>query len=352
MKRFLLGIGLLGVAAFLGGCPIYPSQGNEYRVCQGSGCYSCPDQSYSGACIPWQCSQDSDCDSGYVCSTQDQCIPAPPDSSDAGDCSINGCPVGYVCELANGVAECVSLSTPSGDAGVDAPTSADAAADAPAKPITCNGDGDCTAAAGSRCVDGVCTLAVGLCSDGTQCKAAGAACVEGICEARCNASTPCPAGYGCDFTLGVCDLNPGACTGSGTSTCPGGATCVEGHCVAPCSSTAEGGAACVEGQVCVNGGCIPDQAASFACSNDGDQGALANDCQPGFTCLHHSCYLACELDASASCAGAKTGSSCRDVKIETGTYAVCAPNGMLGGQCDPAQGTTCSSGVCVDGFCR
>ena len=51
MKRLLLGMGILGAAAFLGGCPIYPSQSNEYRVCQGSGCYSCPDTSYSGACI-------------------------------------------------------------------------------------------------------------------------------------------------------------------------------------------------------------------------------------------------------------------------------------------------------------
>ncbi|MGH7294094.1 MAG: hypothetical protein ACRELB_04135, partial [Polyangiaceae bacterium] len=110
MKRLLLGVGLLGAAAFLFGCPIYPSQSNEYRVCQGGSCYSCPGTSYSGSCIDWYCSTDGDCDYGYVCSDQGQCIPAAP-VLDAGgsDCSVSGCPDGYVCKLANGVAQCVSL---------------------------------------------------------------------------------------------------------------------------------------------------------------------------------------------------------------------------------------------------
>ena len=295
MKRLLLGIGLLGVAAVLGGCPIYSSQGNEYRVCQGSGCYSCPDPSYSGACINWQCSQDSDCDSGYVCSDQNQCIPAPPTSAaDAGDCSVAGCPQGYVCKLSNGVAQCVVLGGSGSDAGTDSSTStadASGSADGPAAAGPCNADSDCPAP-GARCLDGQCTSQIDLCSDGTQCNAQGSACVDGICEATCNTNTPCPSGYGCDFTLGVCDLNPGACSGSGTSTCQGGAVCVETHCVPPCASTAEGGAVCPAGQVCVNGGCIPDQGATFTCSNDGDQGQLANTCADGYTCLHHDCYAA------------------------------------------------------------
>lgn len=361
MKRLLLGIGLLGVAAFLGGCPIYPSQGSEYRVCQGSGCYSCPDPTYSGACINWQCSQDSDCDDGYVCSAEDQCVPAPPTSAaDAGDCSVNGCPQGYVCKLSNGVAQCVVLPGGGGDAGTDSSTGTGDASgdgngggDAPVTAGPCNADSDCTAP-GALCVDGQCTLPIDLCSDGTQCKAQGSACVDGICEARCDASTPCPSGYGCDFTLGVCNLNPGACTGSGTATCQGGALCVEGHCVPPCASTAEGGVACTAGQVCVNGGCIPDQGATFTCSNDGDQGQLANTCPDGETCLHHDCYTACELDGGSGCGSPSevTNSSCTDVTIETGTYAVCAPSGMMGSQCDPAQSKACSSGVCIDGTCH
>src|ERR1700734_1717846 len=114
MKRLLVGLAILSGAALLGGCPIYSNQGTEYRVCQAAGCYSCPDTSYSGACINWQCSQNSDCDDGYVCNDQAQCVTAPP-VLDAGDCSVSGCPGGYVCKLSNGEAQCVSL----GDGGVD-----------------------------------------------------------------------------------------------------------------------------------------------------------------------------------------------------------------------------------------
>ena len=361
MKRLLLGMGILGAAAFLGGCPIYPSQSNEYRVCQGSGCYSCPDTSYSGACITWQCSEDSDCDSGYVCSDQDQCVPAPPPAADAGDCSVNGCPDGYVCKLSNGVAQCVSMGGSGHDGGTDGPVSQGDGAttsDAGDGSVTsgpCNADSDCSGA-GALCVDGECTTQVGLCSDGTQCKAQGSSCVDGICEPTCSGSIPCPSGYGCDFTRGVCNLNPGPCTGSGTSSCQGGATCVEGHCVPPCESTGEGGPACAAGQVCVNGGCIPDQGATFACANDGDEGQLANTCATGYTCLHHDCYPSCDIEAGGGgCGGLSSagGSVCKDVTIETGSYAVCAPSSsMLGSDCDPAQGKACATGVCIDGTCR
>jgi hypothetical protein len=361
MKRLLLGASLLGAAAFLFGCPIYPSQSNEYRVCQGNGCYSCPDTSYSGSCIDWYCSTDSDCDSGYVCSATGQCVlgSSGPDSGSS-DCSVTGCPDGYVCKLAGGSAQCVSLGGSSPDGGTEGGSTVGEggaeggdAADAGNLNGPCNADADCSGA-GARCVDGTCTQRVNLCSDGTQCKAAGSSCVDGICEATCSASSPCPSGYGCDFTRGVCNLNPGACTGSGTATCQGGATCVEGHCAPPCASTAEGGAACAAGLVCVNGGCIPDQAAAFSCSNDGDEGQLANTCSSGSTCIHHDCYPSCDLEAGSACGlGTSVGpTTCKDVTIETGTYAVCAPSGMLGSDCDPAQGKGCSSGVCIDGSCR
>ena len=128
MKRLLLGLAMLGVAALLWGCPIY---GNENRVCQGGGCYSCPDTSYSGACINWSCQQDSDCDTGYLCDQgSGTCYQAsyPPDASgddsSAADCSTTGCPSGYVCKLSNGVAECVARG---GDAGVDSASPGEAA---------------------------------------------------------------------------------------------------------------------------------------------------------------------------------------------------------------------------------
>jgi hypothetical protein len=364
MKRLLLGIAVLGGAAFLGGCPIYPDQGNsEYRVCNGTSCYSCPDQTYSGACISWQCAADSDCDYGYSCSSQGQCVPIsppPPPTQDAGgDCSVNGCPDGYVCKLANGVAQCVLLGG-NGDGGSssggskDAGSSADGSDASDGSPLaSCNADSQC-GGHGAKCVDGVCRTQIGLCSDGSQCNAAGSVCVDGICEATCSATSPCPSGYGCDFTHGLCNLNPGACTGSGPSSCLGGATCVEGHCVPPCASTAEGGAACAAGQVCVNDGCIPDQAATFACANDGDEGQLSNTCPSGSTCIHHDCYVSCNADASAGCASSTSANTsvCKNVTIETGTYGVCGGATTLGSDCDPAQGKYCANGICVDGYCK
>jgi hypothetical protein len=367
MKRLLLGIAILGGAAVLGGCPIYPDQSNsEYRVCDSTGCYSCPDQTYSGACIGWQCSTDTDCPYGYSCNAQGQCVvssqpPPPPSSSGgSGDCSVNGCPDGFVCKLSNGVAQCVSLggggdagSGSSSGGGSDAGTSADGGSDASPIAGPCNADSQC-GGHGAKCVDGVCTVQVNLCSDGSQCNATGSACVDGMCEATCSSTSPCPSGFGCDFTHGVCNLNPGACTGSGTSTCQGGATCVEGHCVPPCASTAEGGAACAAGQVCVNGGCIPDQAATFACANDGDEGQLANSCPSGATCIHHDCYAACDPDAGTICGNAASVNPlvCKNVTIETGTYGVCAGASSLGSDCDPAQGKYCTTGVCIDGYCK
>ncbi len=288
------------------------------------------------------------------------------------DCSVTGCPDGYVCKLANGVAQCVSLGNPGGDAGTDSasPTEAstgdagsgdtstgDSASTADASDgavfgTSCNADGDCTSS-GARCVDGRCAAQVNLCSDGTQCNVSGSACVDGLCEARCSATQPCPSGYGCDFTRGVCNLNPGPCSGSGASSCQGGATCVEGHCVPPCSTGGEGGASCAAGQVCVNGGCIPDQAATFTCANDGDQGQLANSCADGFTCLHHDCYPTCSLDGGAAWQRDSISTlACTNVSIETGTYAVCAASGTLGSDCDPAQGKACATGVCINGSCQ
>jgi len=360
MKRLLLGIAMLGVAALLWGCPIY---GNENRVCQGSSCYSCPDTTYSGACINWSCSQNSDCDDGYVCD-QGTCTPGTSYTPDAGedtsDCSTTGCPTGYVCKLSNGEAECVSLGGSDAGTGSDsattneASTGSDAASggdgsDGAVTVAGCNADSDCSGN-GSLCVDGKCAAQVGLCSDGTQCNVAGSACVDGLCEARCSSTQPCPSGYGCDFTRGVCNLNPSPCSGSGASSCQGGATCVDGHCVPPCDATAEGGPNCAAGQVCINGGCIPDQGATFACANDGDQGQLSNTCPSSAICLHHDCYPACALDAASP--GCSSGTTCKDVTIETGIYAVCAASGTLGSDCDPAQGKACATGVCINGSCQ
>ena len=197
-----------------------------------------------------------------------------------------------------------------------------------------------------------------LCSDGSQCVAKGSVCVDGVCEATCNSTTPCPTGYQCDLNRGVCNVNPAPCVGSGTSTCVGGTTCVENHCVPPCAPVADGGeagAACPAGQACVNGGCLPDQKATFACANDGQSGQLATTCPLDAICLHHDCYTACSADAGMSaCAPSAqaTGTVCKNVTIENGTYSVCGETATLGSDCDPSQGKSCSgSKVCVDGYC-
>jgi hypothetical protein len=106
MKRFLLGVTILGAAAFLGGCPIYSShssQYGEYQFCNATGCYSCPDPAYSSACVPWPCRSDSDCEtSGYVCSDYGQgggrCVPGSTTGPMSGVCSVpSDCAAGYTC---------------------------------------------------------------------------------------------------------------------------------------------------------------------------------------------------------------------------------------------------------------
>ena len=225
----------------------------------------------------------------------------------------------------------------------------DAADASPPPLVSCNADGDCAGPA-SRCIDGACTPEGSLCSDGTQCVVAGSACVDGLCEPHCSASSPCAAGYQCDFLRGVCNENPSPCSGSGASSCLGGSTCVEGHCVAPCS-TGDGAAACPGGQLCVHGGCIPDQAATFACKNDGNAGSLATTCSGTDICLHHDCYVACDPDAGAG-ACADPAESCIEVTVTAGTYLVSAAPATMGSECDVAAGNACASGVCVDGFCK
>jgi hypothetical protein len=67
--------------------------------------------------------------------------------------------------------------------------------------------------------------------------------------------------------------------------------------------------------------------------------------------LHHSCYAACDPDAGTACPAGHPP-ICKNVTIETGTYGVCASAANLGSDCDPAQGKYCTSGVCIDGYCK
>src|SRR5437016_12871124 len=122
MKRFL-SLGFFGLGIVLvAGCPIYPDQVDDYRVCNGQRCYRCPDDSYSSACTNWSCDTTADCPSGYACASNGACVyGGPGPTADAGthctkpsdcasgltcgsdstchaeDCVTRGCPGGYGC---------------------------------------------------------------------------------------------------------------------------------------------------------------------------------------------------------------------------------------------------------------
>ncbi len=229
-------------------------------------------------------------------------------------------------------------AAPSGDAAPDA-------SDGGASMTSCNADGQC-GGGGSKCIDGLCAPQSQLCSDGTQCASTGDACVDGVCIPLCN-SGECPTGYQCDFNRGICSVNPDPSGCSATSPCQGGAICVEARCVAP---PTDAGPPCSAGLVLVNGGCIPDERATFACQNDGNLGTLANTCDPSSICLHGDCYPACDADGGG-CSG--LGESCKSVTVSKGTYNVCAGASNLGSECNPATGNYCENAkVCIDGYCK
>jgi hypothetical protein len=402
MKRVLLGVTVLGALAVLAGCPIYPSNsdGGSYQVCDSNACFDCPDPSYSDACVYWSCNTSADCPFAYSCSDVTApgggglaCLASSTEDASAGGCA-EGCPTGYICAIENGATSCIPIGVlPVNDAGVVSPmvdgsviTSSDASSweDAPfdatvpwtdgsaldasfadvgpvgdgatslsdgaleagALGALCNADSQCTTAgSGAKCVDGLCTPQSQLCSDGTQCLAAGEVCVDGICLPTCSGSAACPAGYACDFTLGVCSGNPDACTSS--SACSGGAVCVDGHCAAPCAA-ADAGPQCTPGQVCVNGGCIPDQEAQFTCPIDGATCSLTGG--GSGVCVHGDCYVGCSGDGGA-CSGATP--VCKEVPDNRGSYAVCGTATDLGDECNPAFGAYCTGGqLCVDGYCK
>ena len=355
MKR-LLSVVFVGMAAVLAGCPIY-SDAHTHRVCNGSSCYDCPDDFYSSSCTGWQCNSNYDCPGGYACSngactsngqqpptgnpttcsSPSDCASGQNCGSDgvchSGDCSNSGCPSGYVCELANGQLACVAGGTTGGkDGGTPF--------------MGCTSDASCVnqIGNGAKCLDGACVAPPDQCSDATQCPNA-EQCVQGVCTPSCDGSHPCPTGYACDTSKGVCTGNPTPC-GSGGSACSGGTTCVDQRCVTPCGANNS----CASGLICVDGGCIPDQKPTFVCSTEGVQDA----CASGSVCLHHNCYIACAGDAGAgACAGADRYNQCKSVTTSTGTYNVCGSTTNLGSDCDPTQGKNCAAGqICIDGYCR
>jgi hypothetical protein len=408
MKRVLAGVTVLGALMALAGCPIYPSNsgGGSYQVCGADACFDCPDPTYSDACVYWSCNTSGDCPYGYSCGatySSNQyssnggglaCLASGTEDASTSSSACNGgCPNGYICAIANGDAACIPIGTlPVNDAGAvvpvfdastnysdgaaweDAPFDAtapvsDASADAGASDGSfadvvllvdasgsetgvlsglCNADSDCATAGiagpGAKCIDGLCTSQSDLCSDGTQCLAAGSVCADGVCLPTCSTSVSCPAGYACNYPIGVCTGNQGAC--SATAPCDNGAVCVEGHCVGPCG-TGDGQAQCGVGQVCVNGGCIPDQQAQFDCPNSIDGTACTLPAGGPGICLHGDCYSGCPDGGGCP----SSSPVCKSVTDNRGAYNVCGTSTDLGDQCNPAVGAYCTGATCIDGYC-
>ncbi|HVJ93058.1 MAG TPA: hypothetical protein VM580_24825 [Labilithrix sp.] len=351
MKRaasfVLFGLG----TAILIGCPIYPTSGQDHRVCIDGECYDCPEPYYSSECSTWRCSSDVACPSGYACASDHRCRPVGADGSTctkpsdcpsgqncgadnkchADDCSMSGCPSSFVCRLdagSGGIPACVPVGSDAGNGG---------------RPSTCASDRECSSPAGSKCLSGTCVPPQDQCVDATQCPGE-AQCVDGACTPSCSASKPCPSGYSCDTGKGICTGNPSPCTSS--SECTDGKACVAEHCVDPCGP----GGTCPAGLTCVDGGCIPDQKPVFTCVTEGVQ----DKCQPGSVCLRHSCYIACSVDAGAeACKSADEFNQCKSVTTGSGTHHVCGSTNNLGNECDPTQNKACSAPlICIDGYCK
>jgi hypothetical protein len=224
----------------------------------------------------------------------------------------------------------------------------DAASPAPA----CQVNTDCPS--GDLCLDGTCVPPANQCYDGSQCPT-GDDCVQGACTPTCSlpsdagAAASCPTGYACASIVdassgGVCTVNPQPCE-SNPAACPSGTVCTQNHCAAACGQDG----LCPAGEECLQGGCVPDQLPLFTCTTDGVQDA----CTTGSICLHHRCYIACNIDAGATaCQSADQFNVCKPVTTTSGTYDVCGSATSLGTECDPTSGKACSSGgICIDGYC-
>ena len=210
---------------------------------------------------PVYCGHPSDCPSGEICSSNGTCQPGPCSAS-------NTCVYGYACVMG----------------ACQSPT-----------PNACNSDADCSngsvCVAGSDGKGGVCTAPANQCFDGSQC-GANENCVNGKCTLGCSTNADCRDGFTCNKTTGVCSGVTKACTvtndcGNASQVCVGGA----------CVPRSTGGSCQNAGDVWTENGCVPNQAASFICQNDGVQ----DNCATGSICLHHDCWISCDAPNQSAC---------------------------------------------------
>ena len=379
MKR-LLQFGLLGaMASVLAGCPLWDDNDRGH----GTGCFG--DDCFNNN--P-ECSSSADCGLNETCGEDFECHP--------GDCTFWGCASGECVTDENGIATCEGGSSGSGgngasgsggngtgghggDSGVvycgnpnDCAVGETCGADGtcqpgdcnavpciygytcdaevgsckPTDPSTCGSNADCAGAGtGYACVSGHCTAPTDQCFDQGQC-ADGFSCAGGKCIADCNDDGDCGGGYLCNTDLGICNTPETTC--QITNNCGGpDAVCVDGACV-PRADLGDG--SCDEaGTVWSLNGCIPGQTPSFTCVTDGVQDA----CAAGSICLHRSCYINCAAPNENVCTNLPPSINvCKGVSTVSGAHNVCASNESFGGECDPQASLSCSTGICLDGYCK
>jgi len=258
------------------------------------------------------CGSPADCDASSTCGPGGRC--------ERGSCEEIDCIFGFVCDEGS----CVRQNA----AG-------------------CAADDDCSG--DERCISGICTATEDLCFDGVQC-ATGSSCADGKCVPSCAGGAPCPDAFLCDEVRGICSLPANPCTITSDCGNDAASVCVDGACVPRAIDPGpDAPPTCASGEVWVDNGCLPDQGATFSCTEEGAQ----SDCANGLVCVHRTCFVPCEPPDEEACDVIPGFELCKQVPAETGEYALCGAEDHLGGECDPTRGIDCDADlVCVDGTCR
>jgi hypothetical protein len=105
-------------------------------------------------------------------------------------------------------------------------------------------------------------------------------------------------------------------------------------------------------------GCVPNQGATFTCTQEGQLGSGSGvpgvSCGQGSICLHNDCWISCDAPNQTACTTQPTLNQCKPVTSSGKTYNVCGTAANLGTQCGAgANNMTCSgSFICIDGSCK
>ena len=275
-----------------------------------------------GNATPISCGHPSDCAAGTFCGANG--------TRQAGACSgATPCIYGYAC----------------GSTGVCASP----------QPNACDSDAQCST--GAVCIagtngGGACSSSASQCFDGLQCDS-GDRCVAGKCVQSCTSTASCRDGYGCNTTAGVCVTPLKTCQltndcGSSAQVCVGGA-CVPRSSEATCPTS---------GDVWTENGCVPNQAATFACTTEGQLGSGAGapgvSCAQNQICVHGGCWISCDAPSQNACASQPALNTCKPVTSGGTTYNICGAAQDFGNECGPgASNHACTGGAtCIDGYCR